>query len=460
MSGNHHDHEHSSEELEQKKALRPKIERDNKFWLSLEHYYQDPEFMKKAESEFDSSPLRDEADEGIARRDFLKLMGASIALSASGCLRRPVQKIVPYAQQPEEITLGVANYYTSTYFDGSEAMGLLVKTREGRPIKIEGNPKFPLNAGGTSVRAQASILGLYDPERLRAPKRNIFNEKRTNKDTINANWDDMDGKIAAQLKKGGVVVLTGALASPSTRSIVREFGSAFNARHVVWEPLTHEEVRGGQKASYGDEVVPSYRFDKAKMIVSIDADFLGTWLRSTSFTKQFADGRRNPEKMSKLVVFDSNFSLTGANADLRYKIKPSQQMTVVMGLLHELIVKQGRSSYAGNGGVKNALESYAGAAQVLGMAPELFKKIASDLWENRGQGLVVAGGLTTQTENARELQIAVNFLNTILDNDGKTIDGRKGFVGMESSTADLMKLVEDMKSGKVNTLIIHRSNPL
>lgn len=459
MSGNHHDHDHSHEELEAKKALRPKIEKDNTYWSSLEQYYQDPEFLKKAETEFQSSPLREESDEGFARRDFLKLMGASIALTASGCIRRPVQKIVPYAQQPEEITLGVPNYYTSTYFDGSDAMGLLVKTREGRPLKIEGNPRFPLNSGGTSVRAQASILGLYDPERLRGPQRNIFNEKRTNKDTINANWDDMDGKIAEQLKKGGVVVLTGALNSPSTRSIVSEFRTAFNARHVVWEPITNEEVREGQRASYGDDAVPFYRFDKAKMIVSIDADFLGTWLNSTAFSRQFAEGRRNPEKMSKLVVFDSNFSLTGANADIRFKIKPSQQMTVVMGLLHELIVKQGRA-YAGNAGVKAVLESFGNAAQTLGIEPELFKKVASDLWDKRGTSLVVAGGLVTQTDSARELQIAVNFLNSILDNDGKTVDAKNGLVGLDGSTDDLMRLVEDMKADKVKTLIIHRSNPL
>ncbi len=455
-----HDHDHDNElSVAEKKALRPKIERDTKFWNSLEQYYQDPAFLEKAEAEFQSSPLKEEEDQGFARRDFLKLMGASIALTASGCIRRPVQKIVPYAQQPEEVTLGVANYYTSTYFDGSEAIGLLVKTREGRPIKIEGNPRFPLNGGGTSVRSQASILGLYDPERLQGPKRNIFNEKRTNKDTVGANWDDMDSKIAAQLKKGGAVILTGALPSPSTRSIVREFGSAFGARHVVWEALTNEEVREGQRASYGDGVVPFYRFDKAKMIVSIDADFLGTWLNSTAFNKQFADGRRNPEKMSKLVAFDSHFSLTGANADIRFKIKPSQQLTAVMGLLHELIVRQGRSSYAGNSGVRGVLGTYSNAAQQLGISDELFRKVASDLWENRGEGLVVAGGLSTQTEQARDLQVAVNFLNSILDNDGKTIDGRNGFTGMEGSTDDLLQLIEDMKAGRVKTLIVHRTNP-
>ncbi|MGZ3796685.1 MAG: TAT-variant-translocated molybdopterin oxidoreductase, partial [Pseudobdellovibrionaceae bacterium] len=123
------------------KAARPQIERNNTHWLTLEHYNNDPEFMKKAETEFQSSPLREEDSEsGWARREFLKLMGASLAMSAAGCIRRPVQKIVPYNKQPEEVTLGVANYYASTYFDGNEGLGVLVKTREGRPVKMEGNP--------------------------------------------------------------------------------------------------------------------------------------------------------------------------------------------------------------------------------------------------------------------------------------------------------------------------------
>jgi MoCo/4Fe-4S cofactor protein with predicted Tat translocation signal len=455
------DHAHSAEELAAKKALRPQIQRDNKYWLSLEQYHQDPEFLKQAEAEFQSSPLKEDDDkDGFARRDFLKLMGASIALASTGCIRRPVQKIVPYVQQPEEVTLGIANYYTSTYFDGSEGLALLVKTREGRPLKIEGNPRFPLNKGGVSARSQASILSLYDPERLRAPRKNIFNEKRTNKDSINANWDDMDAKITEQLKKGGAAILTGALASPSTRSVVKEFCQAFNVRPVMWEALSHEEVRDGQKASYGDDVVPFYRFDKAKVIVTVDADFLGTWLAPTTFARQFADGRRNPETMSKLVAFDSNFSLTGANSDIRYKIKPSQQLTVVMGLLHELVVGQGKSSYGSNAGVKSLLGSYANAAQDLGMPADALKKVAADLWENRGQSLVVAGGLPTRTANARDLQVAVNMLNSVLENDGKTIEGKGGSPGLRGSTEELVKLVEDMKAGKVKTLIIHRANPI
>lgn len=453
-------HDHSDAELAAKKAARPQIERDNTYWLTLEHYQNDPEFLKKAEEEFQSSPLREsEGEGGWARREFLKLMGASLAMSAAGCIRRPVQKIVPYNKQPEEVTLGVANFYTSTYFDGNEGLGVLVKTREGRPIKIESNPKSPF-AKGLSVRSQASLLNLYDPDRLQGPKHNIFNEKRTNKDTVNIKWDNLDDKVVAQLKKGGVAVLTGNMASPSTRAVVSDFAQAFKATHIQWEPLANEELREGQKASYGEAVLPSYRFDKAKVIVSIDADFLGTWLNPTLFNQQFSNGRRDPKKMSKLVSFDSTYSLTGGNADIRFKIKPSQQLDVVMGLINALVVNKGVSSYANNEKLKELLVSYANSAQKLGIEPALFTKVATDLWENRGESLVVAGGLQTLTSRSQELQIAVNFLNSLLENDGKTIDGRNSTPGMGASYAALQTLIADMNAGKVKTLVIHRVNPV
>ncbi|MFP5519223.1 MAG: TAT-variant-translocated molybdopterin oxidoreductase [Bdellovibrionia bacterium] len=455
MSEMHHDHE-----LEAKKAARPQIERDTKYWLSLEQYNQDPEFMKLAETEFQNSPLREnDGEDGVARRDFLKLMGASIAMASAGCIRRPVQKIVPYNQQPEEVTLGVPNYYSSAIFDGSEGYGVLVKTREGRPIKIEANPTHPFNKGGLGIRGQASLLNMYDPERLQAPKRNLFNANKSNFETVNVKWEELDEKIVAQLKKGKAVVLTGALASPSTRAVVGDFTKAFGAKHITWEVFANEEIRKGQAASYGEALVPQYRFDQAKLVVSIDADFLGTWLTPVAFSRQYAMSRKDIKNMSRMVSFDSTYSLTGANADIRFKIKPSQQLDVVMGLLHEIIVKKGLSSYASNTAVKATLEKYADVASRLKLDAELFAKVASDLWSKKGESLVVAGGLPTLTENAVALQIAVNFLNSVLENEGKTVDARAGNPGLTASYSEMAQLIEDMKNEKVETLIIHGINP-
>jgi molybdopterin-containing oxidoreductase family iron-sulfur binding subunit len=370
-----------------------------------------------------------------------------------------VQKIVPYNKQPEEVTFGIANYYTSAYADGSEGLGVLIKTREGRPIKIEANPGHPFSDKGLSIRSQASLLSLYDPERLHGPKRNLLNEKKTNGQLIDTKWEELDKKVVEQLNKGDVVVLTGALSSPATRAVVADFSQGFKAKHIVWEALANDEVREGQKASYGDDIIPAYRFDKAKMIVSIDADFLGAWIAPSAFTAQFASGRRDIQNMSRLVSFDSTYSLTGANADIRFKIKPSQQLNVVMGLLYEIILKKGATSYAGNAAIKAALVEFANIADRMGMDPNAFEKVAADLLANKGQSLVVAGGIQTVTERSNDLQIAVNFLNTILENDGKTVDARGGNPGLKASYADMISLIKDMKEGKVKTIIIHRMNP-
>lgn len=437
-----------------------KIQRDSTYWRSFEELNNTPEFQKSLQTEFMSSPLREESKDegtetdGVARRDFLKLMGASIALtSAAGCIRRPVQKIVPYNKQPEEVTVGVSNWYTSSYFDGQEGLGLLVKSREGRPVHISGNPKFPLNGNGASVKAQASLLGLYEPNRLQKPFRNLFNDKRTNKETVGVAWEELDTKVVESLQKGGVAILSGNISSPSTKAVIGDFKAGFNADHYVWEPLA-DDVAEAQASSFGEAVMPGFRYDKAQMIVSIDADFLGTWGPTMTNNKRFADGRRNIDKMSRLVSFDSTYSLTGANADIRFRIKPSQQLDVVMGLIAEIVGKISVSD-----AVKTAVAPYNGIADKLGISSESFKKVASDLVKNQGESIVVAGGIQTKTKDSMALQIAVNYLNSILGNDGKTVVAQAGNKNLTASTGQIKNLIAKMNAGDVKTLIIYRSNP-
>lgn len=432
------------------------VQNPKTFWKSLDEKYQTPEFKEIAEREFLSSPLATEGTGEVQRRDFLKLMGASIALASTACVKRPVDYIVPYAEHPPEITPGVANYYASSWTHQGETFGLVVKTREGRPIKLEGNPKHPMNKNGLSAIAQSQILSLYDPDRLQAPLK-----KNADGSFSKISWDAMDEELGPQLKAGSVVVLSSALASPSTNTIISDFVSAFKGRHVVWDSLGADDVAAGQKAAYGTSVVPRYRFDRANMIVSIDADFLGTWISPVEYMKQFSTKRKPGPDMSKLVVFESMLSLTGSNSDARIAIAPSQQLIVAMGLVNELVNKMKVSRYAGNGQVTELAKRFEGAAGDLGIEADLFSQIAKDLWANRGKSLVVAGGITTRTQQSLDLQVAVNFLNTILENDGKTIDGTSvPVVGMNGSFEALKGLIKDMNDGKVSTLIVHRSNPI
>ncbi len=145
--------------------------KSEKLWVGLEHYHDDPKFLELAQKEFLSSPLSDEPDSEFGRREFLKLMGASIALASTACIRRPVNKIVPYVKRPAEVVPGVANYYATSWLDNGQGFGMVIKTREGRPIKAEGLIEHPVNMGGLSARAQAHVLSVYDPDRARTQKK-------------------------------------------------------------------------------------------------------------------------------------------------------------------------------------------------------------------------------------------------------------------------------------------------
>ncbi len=431
------------------------------YWLSLEQWRNDPEFQKVAENEFVSSPLKEsDSADGWARREFLKLMGASLALGSFGCVRRPAQKIVPYAKAPIEIIPGIANYYTSSYVDSIEGFGTIVKTREGRPIKIEGNPDHPSNLGSLSARANAHVLSVWDPDRLNGPKKNLQNQKKSNRDTIEASWEKVDKEIPDLLKEGKVAVLTGRMSSPTARQALTDFCSAYKADWLLWEATGLESAALGQKQSFGRSSFAAPQLDKARYVVSIDCDFLGTYLAPTEFTKKFSAARSPSGDMTKLVSFESLVSLTGLNADERYRIKPSQQVSVVLGLLAELINTQKVSRFASDSKVSSALQKYSNAAAELNIPKAAFKKIAEDLWRNRGKSAVLAGGMVTQTENAAELQAAVNFLNAALENDTNSFDGRLSTAGRMTTSQDLEQLVKGIQSGRYQTVIIYKSNPV
>jgi MoCo/4Fe-4S cofactor protein with predicted Tat translocation signal len=431
-----------------------------KYWLSLEQWKDDPEFKEVAQREFLSSPFIDGDAEGSqggwARREFLKLMGASMALSSFGCVRRPAQKIIPYAKRPAEVVMGQANYYASSFLDGVSGFGTLVATREGRPIKIDGNKEHPYNKGGLSARAHAHVLELYDPDRLSGARQNLLNDERTNRDTISISWKNLDKEVAKAINKGRVAVLTGAVASPSLKALLSDFRSATGAKHYVWTALNMGELAKGQKKSYGSAVVPQYRFDKANYILSIGADFLGTYGNPTANTAAFSQ-RRKPfdGDMNRLVVFESAMSLTGANADNRYRVKPSQLKNVLMAVIKELL---SISSISLPSDFRQALKDL--SAESVGVSADVIQGIAKELKSHRGKSLVLTGGISTQTVDSVELQVLTNFLNSILGNDGKTVDYKLNS-GVESgSDAELSRLMMAMKKGEIKTLIINGTNPV
>lgn len=441
-------------------------------WVGTEElnpsYWQDGKAREKRAQEFYDKPIETiaeiEKSEGfqIARRDFLTLMGASMAMSTVACVRRPVHKIIPYVVKPEEITPGVANFYAST--DPESGMGVVVRVREGRPIKLEGNDLHPLSGGGLSARAQAQILSLYDPERLTAPV-----TRSRGGSTKKVAWNELDAVAIEALKKaaasgGKVVVLTGEIKSGTTRKLVGEFLSQFKSgSHVEFDPLYMEEIVEGQELSYGTAILPNYRFDKADYVLSLDADFLGNWPGSVAASSQWVGKRKlngNEKTLSRLVTFESMMSITGANSDERYPVRPGDGLKVALALAQVL------STHGASIGA-DAQALVAGyrpdvVAKDLGMKDggEAIKKIGIELLKNKGKSLVLAGGLSSKTENAVALQIAVNILNSALGNDGSTVEGNGSVLpSRDLGFARLQSTIQDMKDGKVAALVIWGANP-
>lgn len=433
--------------LNQEKAGSPK------YWQSLEQWRQDPEFLKMAEKEFVSSPLSsDEGKDGWARREFLKLMGASLALTSFGCIRRPAQKIVPYAKRPEEIVPGIANYYSSSFVDGDEIFGLIVKTREGRPIKVDGNPDFPLNKGGVSARAVSHILSLYDPDRLTSPKKNLLNKERTNRDTVSVTYEDLDKAVVEALKAGKAGVLSKPVTGPSGRALLNEFKNKFKTTNYYFNDHTQGVEEKAQQEAYGTAVTPRYEIAKADFILSLGADFLGAHQSSTAYTKQFSSRRSPGEDMNKLTVVESLLSLTGSNADERYTVAPGEELNFVMAVIYSL-------SQTGQARINSQVKDTATQFKAFyDQHKEAVDSVVADLVKAKGKSLVLTGGLNTQHEQALQLHLAVQYLNNVLGNDGKTVKYRNTRTGNWGEVDTLSQLAKDIESGKIETLIVNDVN--
>jgi len=431
---------------------KPTSDNSNKYWLSLDQWRQDPQFQELADKEFQTSPLSEESQNGWGRRDFLKLMGASLALGSFGCTRKPVN-IVPYVNRPQGLVPGVSNFYASTFHMAGEVMGMVVRTREGRPIKNEGNEFFPTLGESLSVRGQAQLLSVYDPDRLAAPIQNLLNEKRTNRDTIAADWDSIDDEVKKQLKKGGAYVLSGANPSESSRQVISSFVEKFGGEYHQWSPLSYERFKKSF-AALGSEAktLPRFRISKANFILSLGTDFLGNEYGALANSVEWGEARDvSKREPVKLMQAESLMSLTGTNADMRVQLKPSEYLS----FLCAVISKMGSgAAYA------RQAARYAGVKALSASALEMAATAAKELKDNAGKSIAMGFGLQSKTADYDEIQKAVHFINAELGNDGKTIDYSVApFASYTAEESSIETLIDKMYAGKVKTLIVHESNP-
>ncbi|WP_435135028.1 TAT-variant-translocated molybdopterin oxidoreductase [Formosa sp. A9] len=410
---------------------------NKKYWKSVEELNENSSMVEALkQNEFVEEIPTDEflgdkatlESSSTTRRDFLKYVGFSTAAASLAACEGPVVKSIPYVVQPEQIIPGVANYYATTIADGFDFASVLVKTREGRPIKIENNALAKTH-GSANARVNASVLGLYDSLRVQGPL----------KEGNPISWNDLDQEITSQLTSISgsgkeIVLLTQTFASPTTDRIINLFKEKYgNVRHVIYDAISESKALDAYQAKYGRRGLASYNFAQAETIVSVGADFLGDW-QGGGFDSGYAKGRVPSEgKMSRHIQFESNMSLTGANADKRVPLTPAQQKVALAKLY----------SYVVGGSVSGDLPEHIDTAV----------KAAASALKKAGRGGVVVSGI--QDVNAQALVLEINeALNS------KAFHPRLPILTRQGNNAAVAKLVSDMNAGRVGAIIMSGVNPL
>jgi molybdopterin-containing oxidoreductase family iron-sulfur binding subunit len=418
---------------------------EKKYWKGVEELRNDAEFVRLKNDEFYEplpiDELINKKSEDVTvtpRRDFLKFLGFSVAAASLAACEAPVRKTIPYLIRPDQITPGIANWYASTYFDGYDYASIVVKTREGRPIKIEGNTLSSISKGRVNARIQASVLSLYDNARLRGPMMN----------GNAATWKDADKAITDKLNaiaaKGGKIrILSSTVMSPSTNRAIADFAKKYpTTKHIQYDSISSSAMRQSNMESFGVNGIPSYMFNKANVIVGIEADFLGNWISPIEFAAQYGETRKldhGKKEMSRHFQLESALSLTGSNADVRIGMKPSQAGSMVAALYNAVAAKTGGTSVSGG--------------SVEGENAKRLESLAGELVANKGKSLVVCG------INDVAIQNLVNAINSLLDNYGSTIDLNTTCNLRQGNDADLAMLLDEMNKGEVAALMVYNCNP-
>jgi len=435
------------------------------YWKSLDELSDTPAFREWVTERFPRS-MRELLDGGVDRRRFLQLMAASIALAGySGC-RRPVTNALPYTKTPEGLVPGLPNYYATAMPRAGSASPVLVESHEGRPTKVEGNPKHPASGGATTLQAQASVLDLYDPDRLTAARR----------EGASTTWDAYD-KFAAEhfsalrIQKGkGLYLLSEDFASPSLDLLREHLRAVMPLAHWhTYEPIGQENVRAAAGMAFGAPVVLQPRFERAQVIVSLDCDFLGVDEDGGRHLLGFAESRRKltpAAGMNRLYVVESRFSLTGGMADHRLRLGASEVRDYAIALARIVLLgsradhslqsaldasplgRSGAWNEAPSAHIKASRDDSGSAAA----AGPWIEEVAADLKAHAGQSIVVAGRRQPAIVHA-----LAHAMNAALGNLGKTVELR--IAPPRPDAGSLAELATAIGGGQVDTLVILGGNP-
>jgi Fe-S-cluster-containing dehydrogenase component/anaerobic selenocysteine-containing dehydrogenase len=430
------------------------MKHESRYWQSLRGLnngvdeQKAKEFMDGVTDDFSMSAMS-----VMSRKKFLALLSASAAVAAAGCTGYHDRgQIVPYTRKPAEVTPGVSNFYASTCAGCAQSCGILVKTREGRPIKVDGNPDHPVNLGKTCAKGQGEILQLYDPARLRAPKGGPKGD---------ATWASADEEIVARLDAAAksakeIAVITHAVHSPTAAKLLREFQSRFPGTNVYSYDLFNNDAQlRAWELAYGPGGPPSIRWENAAVVVALESDFLGTEGNTVEQIARFSRARdiMKSDAFNRLYAIEGTMSPTGANADYRHRVRPEHQAALVAGLIHELGTNRGLFTVPAPIESLVAAHSLESFARLSGLTLKNLDRIAEDLERHRGQSMVVAGQSLPV-----DVHLLVNFLNDALGNDALY---EEPSISLSAYTpqAEWEALVERMRRGAVGAVIHLKSNP-
>ena len=416
--------------------LREKIlEKSGKeYWRSVEEFVDAPEFEEFVKEEYPAHA--EEWDDTLSRRNFVKVMGASLAFAGlSGCVIQPAEKIVPYVRQPEEIVPGKPLFYATAMTLGGIATGLLAKSNEGRPTKVEGNPDHPQSLGATDVLAQASILSMYDPDRSKEVT--YRGDPRT--------WQNFMTDIRSAIEQNradggaGIRFLSETVTSPTLVAQFKQILAELpNAKLYQYEPVNNDNATAGAKLAFGAPANPIYKFDQATRILSLDADIFSGF--NVRYIKDFNKSRAFSEEkkeMNRLYAVETTMSLTGAKADHRLAVKPSQVPEIAKAIAKALGVSGANSTYTENANWINAL--------------------AKDLLEHKGKSIVVVGDNQPPMVHA-----LAHAMNSALGNVGTTVTYIEPFQPNPDKLQieQLAELMREIDGGAVKMLVILGGNPV
>ncbi len=419
-----------------------------------------------------SSPLVDR----VGRRTFLKVLGsAGPAAAAAACSPVPPERIIPFVVPPDDVIPGVATWYASVCGECPAGCGIRVRTREGRAVKVEGNPEHPVNRGGLCVRGQASLQGLYNPDRITGPHRRRVTDAEAGRSVLDpVAWEEAQQDLVGRLQtlyeagRGDRVALITPPLTGTLGELASRWSAALGARWVRYEPFGYEAIRAANERVFGRREVPHYDFARAEMVVSFGADFLETFGSPAGFARDHAGQRRVRDgRTTRFVQIEPRLSMTGAGADAWHAVGPQTEGLVAAAMVQVIVSEQRAQGVPAEEAARIGdlvagvtPEAVSGAA---GLSADRIRELArafSDPALGPGRTLAVGGGVGVSGANATAAQVAVALLNHVAGNVGSTVDFDAASTVDAATYAEMQGLAEAMRAGEIELAVVHDVNPV